>query len=57
MPGEGGEGHLEGEGEEEEDEEWDIDPENVDYEHLDPQILEMAEQMGIHPKEVLKMII
>ena len=34
------------------DEEIDLD--NIDYDQLDPQILEIAEQMGVHPREVLK---
>ena len=29
---------------------------DIDYDNLDPQILEIAEQMGIHPREVLKQI-
>lgn len=37
---------------EEPDEEIDLD--NIDYEQLDPQILEIADQMGVHPREVLK---
>lgn len=39
--------HDEGE---DEDEIGDIE----DYDDLDPQILELAEQMGVHPKEVIK---
>ena len=34
----------------------DIDLDNIDYDQLDPQILEIAEQMGVHPKEVLKQL-
>lgn len=41
---------------EDEAEEEDIDLDNIDYSQLDPQILEIAQQMGVHPKEVLKQI-
>jgi ABC-type uncharacterized transport system ATPase subunit len=44
-------------GQQQEDEEGDedmIDLDNIDYDQLDPQILEIAEQMGVHPREVLK---
>ena len=41
------------EGEDEDDEIGDIE----DYDDLDPQILELAEQMGVHPKEVIKQIL
>ena len=37
-------------------EEEEIDFDNIDYEQLDPQILEIANQMGVHPREVLKQI-
>jgi hypothetical protein len=40
----------------EDDMEGEIDLDNIDYEQLDPQILEIAEQMGVHPREVLKQI-
>lgn len=36
--------------------EQEIDLDNIDYDQLDPQILEIAEQMGVHPREVLKQI-
>ncbi len=39
---------------EEDDEEINLD--DIDYEQLDPQILELAQQMGMHPKEVLKQL-
>jgi hypothetical protein len=35
----------------------DIDLDNIDYDDLDPQILELAEQMGVHPKEVIKQML
>ncbi len=41
----------------EEDEEGEIDLDNIDYDDLDPQILEIAEQMGVHPKEVIKQML
>lgn len=41
-------------GEPEDEEEIDLD--NIDYEQLDPQILEIADQMGVHPREVLKQL-
>lgn len=41
---------------EEEDDPGEIDLDNIDYEQLDPQILEIAEQMGVHPREVLKQL-
>lgn len=43
----------------EQDDEYDeeIDLDNIDYDDLDPQILELAEQMGVHPKEVLRQMI
>ncbi len=34
-----------------------MDLDNIDYDDLDPQILEMAQQMGVHPKEVIKQIL
>jgi hypothetical protein len=40
---------------EDEDEE-EIDLDDIDIEQLDPQILQLAEQMGVHPTEVLKQI-
>ena len=33
-----------------------LDFDNIDYDQLDPQILEIAQQMGVHPREVLKQI-
>ena len=41
---------------EEEEGDEDIDLDNIDYDQLDPQILLIAEQMGVHPKEVLKQL-
>jgi hypothetical protein len=38
------------------EQEAEIDLDNIDYEQLDPQILEIAEQMGVHPREVLKQL-
>lgn len=43
--------------EEDDDNEGEIDLDNIDYDQLDPQILEIAEQMGVPPKEVLKQLI
>lgn len=40
----------------EEEEEAPIDLDDIDYEQLDPQILEIAEQMGVHPREVLQQL-
>ena len=34
-----------------------IEIDENDYDQLDPQILELAQQMGIHPKEVIKHLI
>ena len=37
-----------------EEEEDELD--DIDYDDLDPQILELAEQMGVHPKEIIKQL-
>ena len=39
-----------------EDDDEEIDLDDIDYEQLDPQIRELAQQMGMHPKEVLKQL-
>ena len=40
----------------EEDDDEEINLDDIDLEQLDPQILQIAEQMGVHPTEVLKQI-
>jgi|LauGreDrversion4_2_1035121.scaffolds.fasta_scaffold485590_1 hypothetical protein len=46
--------HHQQPGEDDDDEEINLD--DIDLEQLDPQILQIAEQMGVHPAEVLKQI-
>lgn len=41
---------------EQEEDEDEINLDDIDLEQLDPQILQIAEQMGVHPTEVLKQI-
>ena len=43
--------------EDEEDDDGEINLDDIDLEQLDPQILQIAEQMGVHPREVLKQIV
>lgn len=40
----------------EDDDGEEINLDDIDIEQLDPQILQIAEQMGVHPHEVLKQI-
>lgn len=42
--------------EHEDDDDEEINLDDIDLEQLDPQILQIAEQMGVHPTEVLKQI-
>ncbi|CDW83414.1 UNKNOWN [Stylonychia lemnae] len=41
----------------EDDDDQEIDLDNIDYDQIDPQILELAEKMQVHPKEILKQML